>query len=187
MKLLGEQLSFACRTFMARLAAMNDGRRTPGPKRHSLLAKPPSSKTRVKFLKALFSIRPGFWSLSLPGLHSLVLAQILLSQFRENHHLQYLTTLHLWSNSSSFTLPQMIIWPSWPAFSETLSGLLTETNRYNKRISSPWCLFLVIFYPLIPLPSLPSYKSPFVLVLVGDEPELSSYCDRLDTSHNCSK
>ena len=95
MKLLGEQLSFACRTFMARLAAMNDGRRTPGPKRHSLLAKPPSSKTRVKFLKALFSIRSGFWSLSLPGLHSLVLAQILLSQFRENHHLQYLTTLHL--------------------------------------------------------------------------------------------
>lgn len=54
MKLLGEHLSFACSIFMARLAAMDDGRRTPGPKRHSLLAKPPSSKARVKFLRALF-------------------------------------------------------------------------------------------------------------------------------------
>ena len=95
MKLLGEQLSFACGTFVARLAAMDDGRRTPGPKRYSLLAKPPSSKARVKFLKALFSSRSGLWSLSLPGLHSLVLTQILLNQFRENDHLQYLTTLHL--------------------------------------------------------------------------------------------
>lgn len=152
MKLLGEQLSFACGTFVARLAAMDDGRRTPGPKRYSLLAKPPSSKARVKFLKALFSSRSGLWSLSLPGLHSLVLTQILLNQFRENDHLQYLTTLHLWSNSSSFTIPQMIIWPSWPPFSETLSRLLTETNRFNKKISSLWCLFLVIFYPLIPSP-----------------------------------
>lgn len=39
MKLLGEQLSFACRTFLARLAAMDYGRRTLGPKKAKLACK----------------------------------------------------------------------------------------------------------------------------------------------------
>lgn len=83
-----------------------------------------SGKTWVKLLRALFSTGSGLWPLSLPGLHSLVVARIL-SQFRENHHPQYRTTLYIWSNFSSFTLPQVI--------SDPLACLQQESIRITNR------------------------------------------------------